>query len=357
MIKIKFLKAHNGDSILINYDDKNGIPKNILIDGGTTQTYFNSSLNQAGELKKEIESIKKRNESIDLLILTHIDDDHICGLLHWFEKDKDAYKIIKNVWFNSGKLIAEYFREPENPDLRLGLKIFNTTETGVRKAVEFEDYLIDNKIWDRKLILQGDKVEADDIQIQVLSPNKKQLFKLLKEFRKVFEGPAYTSGKTKDWNADLINFTREEESNNFKFKEDDRPNNGSSITFILTIQNRKFLFLADGHPTQICEALKELGYSKEKPLEVELLKVSHHGSKKNTSKQLLELIQTDNYIISTNSSGDGHPNKRTLARIIANNPNAILHFNYENVKDGVINKQDFLDFKHFKIKLTTEINF
>lgn len=356
MIKIKFLKAHNGDSILINYNDEKGIPKNILIDGGTRQTYLNS-LNQAGELKKEIESIKKRSEFIDLLILTHIDNDHICGLLHWFEKDKYAYKLIKNVWFNSGKLIAEYFREPENSDLRFGLKIFKTTETGVHQAVEFENYLIDNKIWDRKLILQGDALEDNDIQIQVLSPNPNQLFKLLKKFRKVFKDPAYTSGKTKDWKADLKSFLEEEQLDNFKFEEDKAPNNGSSITFILTLQNKKFLFLADGHPTQICEALKELGYSKEKPLEVELLKVSHHGSKKNTSKQLLELIQTDNYIISTNSSGDGHPNKRTLARIIANNPNAILHFNYENVKVGVINEKDFGDFKHFQIKLTTEINF
>lgn len=357
MIKIKFLKAHNGDSILINCNDEKGIPKNILIDGGTRQTYINSALNQSGDLKKEIDSIKKRSEFIDLLILTHIDNDHICGLLHWFEKDKDAYKLIKNVWFNSGKLIAEYFREPENLALRLELKSPKTPKTGVHQAVEFEDYLMDKKIWNRQLILQGDNVEDDNIQIQVLSPNKDQLCKLLKEFRKEFKDSAYTSGKAKDWDTNLINFIEEEKLNSFKFTEDKAPNNGSSITFILTLQNKKFLFLADGHPTQIYEALKELGYSKENPLEVELLKVSHHGSKKNTSKQLLELIKTNNYIISTNSLGDGHPNKRTVARIIANNPNAILHFNYENVKNGVINKQDFSDFEYFKIKLTTEINY
>ena len=126
MNKIKSLKAQNGDSFLISFVDENSMPKNILIDGGREAAYYDSSNNLHGELKSEIDAIKARKENIDLLILTHIDNDHICGLLKWFEMDTEAYKLIKNVWFNSGKLIADFFKKPENKDLAVGLKIFQS---------------------------------------------------------------------------------------------------------------------------------------------------------------------------------------------------------------------------------------
>lgn len=101
-MKIKFLQAGNGDSFLISFLE-NDIPRNILIDGGIEQTYYSSSTNVNGELYLEIDSIRQRSESIDLLILSHIDNDHICGLLKWFELDNNAHELVKNVWFNSGK--------------------------------------------------------------------------------------------------------------------------------------------------------------------------------------------------------------------------------------------------------------
>ena len=127
---IKFLEAHKGDSILISHQDDEGTSRNILIDGGMSSTYFNSSYNQYGQLHLEIEKIKKRKEKIDLLILSHIDNDHIEGLLKWFSTDAKAYNLVGQVWFNSGKSIAQFFKKEENNDLRLNLKVPNTTYTG-----------------------------------------------------------------------------------------------------------------------------------------------------------------------------------------------------------------------------------
>lgn len=354
-MKIRFLKAHKGDCILISFKDENSVPRNILIDGGMSGTYYDSTSGQYGELKKEIDNIRHSNEFIDLLVLTHIDNDHILGLLNWFEIDKDAHKLVKNVWFNSGKLIAEYLNKPQNSDLSVGIKIANTAFTGVPEALDFEDYLIKNKIGDRKIIIQGDTFEAYGMKVYFLSPNELQLKKLLKEYKAKTGEDVYTAAKEKDWNIDLITFIEEEKNPKYKFVQDTSVTNGSSISFILTLKGKNFLFLGDSHPKEIVKELLKFE-NDGNPLEFEFIKLSHHGSKGNTNKELLEIVKTDNYIISTDSSEHGHPNKRTLARIISVNPNAIFHFNYEYVRNNVFNKQDRIDFK-IKSKVTSEFNY
>lgn len=354
-MKIKILKAGNGDSLFLSFNDE-GTNRNILIDGGVEQTYYSTATNVNGELYSEIDSIRKRNESIDLLILTHIDNDHICGLLKWFELDNKAHELVKKVWFNSGKLIATYFNEPENEDLRIGLKIFSDSQTGVKEAIEYEDYLVEKGIWEKKIVIQGQEHEECGVKIQILSPNEAQLKRLLKEYKEKTGDPAYTTGKEIDWGENIKNFIAEENKPDFKFNQDRSVKNGSSISFILTLDNKCFLFLADSHPKDIVTQLKTLGYSKDKPLEVEVMKVSHHGSKANTNKDLLEIVKTENYIISTDSSGHSHPNKRTLARILNVNPNAVFHFNYEHVRNDMFSTQDRQAFQ-LKARLTKELDF
>lgn len=105
-MKVEFLQASKGDCFIISFKDENNINRNILIDGGMEETYYNPINNRDGDLGIEIERIKMDNEKIDLLILTHIDNDHILGLLNWFRLDTEAYKMIGKVWFNSGSLIT-----------------------------------------------------------------------------------------------------------------------------------------------------------------------------------------------------------------------------------------------------------
>jgi glyoxylase-like metal-dependent hydrolase (beta-lactamase superfamily II) len=113
-MKINFLKAFNGDCIHISLQngDRN---KNILIDGGMPNTYVTLKSKkgkaESGALKTLIESLNEKQEKIDLLILTHVDDDHIGGILRWFEKDQNALDMIGQVWFNSGRLIKETFEQ------------------------------------------------------------------------------------------------------------------------------------------------------------------------------------------------------------------------------------------------------
>ena len=103
---VKFLKAGRGDSILIQ-DSK----CNILIDGGNDSKY----------LLTEMDKIHSKNGKIDLVIVTHHDDDHIVGIIDLFKEIKDnrfgeRNDFVKRIIFNSELNITA---KPDKQDDRL----------------------------------------------------------------------------------------------------------------------------------------------------------------------------------------------------------------------------------------------
>ncbi|HEX8377671.1 MAG TPA: MBL fold metallo-hydrolase [Pedobacter sp.] len=349
-MKIKFLKAFNGDSIWLSFLEKD-IPRNILIDGGTGNTYKTTSTIK-GELFKAIQEIKESGQFIDLLILTHFDDDHIGGVLRWLNKDKEAPKLIKKVWFNSGKEIAKKFKTKENKEL--DIKIVEGVDdfyTSPKQGIKFEKYLRDNNLWEGTIIEQNIEHQLFGLKFKILSPNKEKLKNLLTLYEK--QKDYFTSGNKFDFQTPLKDFIEEENQPSFKFEEDSSVANGSSIAFIMEYDDKNFLFLADAHPSVIIEGLVKFGYNNDNPLNVFFIKVSHHGSMYNTNKELLEIVRTDNYLISSNATKHGLPNKRTIARIINCNPNAFIYFNYD-LKDRVFSQQDWKDYLDFKSKKQNE---
>ena len=349
-MRIKFLKAFNGDSILISFLENN-IPKNILIDGGIGDTYKTTS-NVKGDLHEVIKKIREDKQFIDLLVLTHFDDDHIGGILRWLNKDKEAVSLIKKVWFNSGKEIAKKFTSEENKDL--DIEIAEETDdfhTSPKQGIKFEKYLRDNNLWEGKIIEQGLICDLFGLKFKILSPNDDKLDKLLKLYEK--QTDYFTSGGEYDFGISLKDFIDEEIQPGFKFREDNSVANGSSIAFIMEYENKNFLFLADAHPSIVVEGLNKFGYNKDNQLNAELMKVSHHGSTYNTSEGLLEIVKTKNYVISSDATKHGLPNKRTIARVIHNNPNAFIYFNYD-LKDIMFSAQDWKDYSNFKSKMQNE---
>ena len=313
-MKIKFLKAENGDAIALNFLDKENHQRNILIDGGREATYFDR-VRRNGPLKNAIDDIKQREENIDLLILSHIDNDHIEGFLKWFEHDKKAPEFINEVWFNSGEAIAEYLNKPKNDDLDLFIADGSNVLTGVDEGIEFQEFLRKHSLDCDGIIKKGFEWEGFGLKVNVLTPTHKQLEDLLELYHEETGDVRYTAAGN-DWSKNLRDIIAEEEKSSFRFKQDRSEKNGSSITCLITYKDKSFLLLADSHPKEVSSALKDLGYSKENPLKVEFMQVSHHGSKANNNKELFELVDTKHYIISTNSSGHGHPHKSVIARII-----------------------------------------
>ncbi|HCQ90857.1 MAG TPA: hypothetical protein DIU45_15465 [Clostridium sp.] len=61
-----------------------------------------------------------------------------------------------------------------------------------------------------------------------------------------------------------------------------------------------------------------------KDINIDLVKVSHHGSKHNTNKELIHCLGSEEFIMLTNKSVD----KETIATIVRNVENSKIYCNY-----------------------------
>jgi hypothetical protein len=334
--RFKVLQAGHGDSILIQ-GDFDGQPRNILVDGGPSKTYQYGVF--PGALKKELQKIEQNGQRIDLLILSHIDDDHIDGLLCGFRNKGPLQRLTDKVWFNSGKLIFEHFNKPFDGSNLVYLPGNNSvvgeeTLTSVSQGVNFESVIESQGIWDRKLILAGQELVEFGIKFTILSPTEDKLQRLLTEWKR--KSPdSLTASKKSDYDEKF-----DEILLNDHFEEDRSKSNGSSIAFIFEYNDKKLLLLGDAHNEVIVKSLKDLGHDDKNPLECDYVKLSHHGSKKNTSYELLNLLKCQNFIFSSNTDIHKLPNKTTIARIAKYQPEANLLFNYPNIIEDYIFKND-----------------
>ena len=326
------LPAAHGDCILIQGEFE-GQYRNILIDGGPAKTY--AYRRRSGELKIALENIKNAEQRIDLLILSHVDDDHIGGLLVGFKNGDLLEQLTDKVWFNSGKLIFQHFNQEYDDSNLVDFESLKTgtvvdEQTSIRQGVKFEEYITERGIWQHEVILAGQEHELFGIKFTILSPSAGKLEKLLFKWQR--EQPdSLTSSADTDYDQSFSELLE-----NDKFSEDSSIHNGSSIAFIFEYQDHRLLLLGDTHAQIIVDSIKDLKFTETKKLKVDYIKLSHHGSQYNTSPELLCLLDCQNFIISTDSRRHGLPNKITLARINSQFPQAHFWFNYPKIIDSKI---------------------
>lgn len=99
-IQIKALKAGNGDCFLISYFGNHSKRVNILVDGGNGFDTYKK------HIRTEVYNRIKKKQGIDLLIISHIDQDHIKGIIYLTRDIMDPEHDIKGssiakYWFNS----------------------------------------------------------------------------------------------------------------------------------------------------------------------------------------------------------------------------------------------------------------
>ena len=300
-IKFNFFKALAGDSILISTDNTN-----ILIDGGFGVTYEE-------QIKPKLNRI---DNALDLVVLTHIDEDHICGLIEMIKNDRKNTAKIKDLWFNSIKSIR--VRKNRNVSVSYG------------QGLTFDDLLkeydvpVNNKIFLADSENQKQYTINNEIELQLLSPYESDL-KILEKKEPKNQNPTEC----------LKNKTTQVSTT---FGNDKRPPNKSSIAFMLKYDTKVFLFLADANIDVINKSLINLGYSEDNKLVVEFVKLSHHGSLENINEDFLKLIDTDKFVILTDGKNkhNGHPSKEIFPLIVkhlAQDKNIEFIFNYEGIKN------------------------
>lgn len=218
-----------------------------------------------------------------------------------------------------------------------------TTDTSIGQGIIFEDYIEEKDIWDRKLIKNNVEFECLGLGFKILSPSTDKLKLLLKKWEEEYPESIYTAVEKNDYDMTLSEHIEVD-----KFKEDTKEHNGSSIAIVITYNEKNIVFLGDAHPTVVANSLKYFKYTIENPLNAELVKISHHGSKANNSIEMISLINTKKYIISTNGDRHAHPNKQLLGRLASINSECEIYFNYPEQIETIFLDQDYKDFPNFK---------
>src|SRR5215469_1306523 len=95
MFTVEMLAAEQGDAVWIEYGARNSVHR-VLIDAGTPSS--------AAAIKQRIERLPRAQRRFDLLVVTHVDTDHIGGVLKLLA-ERPAGLAFDDVWFNAWRHI------------------------------------------------------------------------------------------------------------------------------------------------------------------------------------------------------------------------------------------------------------
>ena len=310
MSKIHFLPVSYGDSFVIECE-KGGQRGVVLVDGGP-QGY--------GEVvEKKVEEVG----TPDLMVLTHYDNDHIGGLTDYIKSYNGKGKLpAKEVWANC----AGYARVDEEPRLTADGKVSPVMPCSITQGVQLARLLdaIARKgelTWSDNLI-EGFSKEFPFATVEVVSPTAegRQLAVGKQEKVAATLKPEAATMANKSLDKEEIILPLEDLAKDCpkppSAKVDAEVANAASIAILLRCDDLSILMLGDCYPHNVVDYLRKNKYSETNPLEVDFVKVAHHGSRHNTSNELLDLIKCNHFIISTNGAKFGHPDREAFAHIL-----------------------------------------
>lgn len=335
MFQLRFLPATIGDSIWVTYGDADH-QHHLLIDGGTAGT--------RNHIHSELRNLPEGERLVELMVVSHVDKDHIGGILTMLERNEVEFKV-NDFWFNA-------FRHmPQVDDALLSV----AQGERLTNALDDRDETITwNGAFDEQAVVipeSGDLPEitlAGGMKLTLLSPNLDALHEMGDEWAHEVLGEGLEPGGE---------LSEEEEAPDFDdmllggalpdvvtlaesdFDSDDSPANGSSIAFLAEFEGKRVLFAADAHVPLLLDSLEKI--SPGEKLDVDLFKVSHHGSKRTISRELVEKVNCRRFAISTNGSIFRHPDHEAVARILVGDQDDLeLHFNYRSPHNEIWDRDE-----------------
>ncbi len=337
-VQIELFPARGGDCILITFE---AIDYRILIDGGFKGTFVHS-------LASRLQSLDAAGKGIDLLAVTHVDNDHIMGIIALFEALKlQKIKIeIREIWYNGyrhlftgQKQAVSFAQEKRLADETRKIDVSKTEtckhkEIGYSQGETLAKLLADTwgKVWNRQF--NGKAVCCQNKGLSVGLYEKKLFVTLLNP------GPLELKALEQQWNAfrrkkclPLINGDSalyEDCFERFLSNTDASVTNQSSIAFLLTYAGSRkktyqLLFLGDASAERCLERLEDW-----KSIPFDCFKLPHHGSKNNITQETLRQMHTEYLLFSTDGRKYGHPDWEVAEAAIQAETCEKLVFNYES---------------------------
>ena len=328
MFRIEMLPAFHGDCIWVEYGEENDAHR-ILIDGGPLPTY--------DALRARFEKVPKDRRYFELFVLTHVDADHIESTVKLLNAAKLDFEV-GDIWFNAWRHLLSSHGDELGP-----------VQGEYVSALITRHGLPWNNAFNRGPVMLPDGQEIPVItlpggmKITLLSPDAKKLAKLAPEWAKAVRAAGLEPGVPREILEDLSRRKKYRPADELgeghfdigtlaqaPFESDRTTPNGSCIAFLAEYKGKSCLFLGDAHAPLIVESIKRLLTKRsEGKLTVNAIKLPHHGSKNNVSRELIELLNCPQYLVSTNGSIFAHPDAEAIARIIRyGGRSPMIFFNY-----------------------------
>jgi hypothetical protein len=339
------LPAEDGDSLLVEVGNR-ASPYRILIDGGRTGT--------ATIIRQMIEEFPHRSgpRAIDLVVLSHVDADHIEGFLELLVSESELD--VGDVWFNGAHHMAAVrgIHIRQHLERRRGEEARPINFLSVAQGLEFGKRLA-ARGWPWNQAFGGRPVMTepnhnlpvvsmtDGGKITVIGPPKGKLEAFAPEWTQAFKGLAKIEEPTLRGGRPRPVPSPENLRSIAKHLDDvdrTRPN-GSSIALVVQYRGKWALFTGDAHPDDVGAALSRLeGWTSASTFDV--AKASHHGSARNNTSALTNLLKSERWLISSSGSRHQHPDPEAIARIILGS-NVLKHiiFNYKSKYNSVWSSQ------------------
>lgn len=324
LFTLEALEAKKGDALILHYGDDVDHPKLIVIDGGPAGVYNGSLKPRLDQLKAAISP----NDPLPLrmVMVSHIDDDHINGILAMTEKlvklQDDGMALpyeIMTMWHNSfddllgnedeeltasvqkaavasvsGKFSANF---PVREEAALVLASVNQGRR-LRDATTALGATVNEGFSGLVMVPEGDssrEVElGDDLIFTVVGPQQEQVEALQEEWNKqakklgVMRAAAFV---------------------------DESVFNLSSIVVVAKLGKKTMLLTGDARGDFVLKGLERAGLLKNGACHFDLLKVNHHGSDNNVSTEYFRRLTADHYVVSGNGE-HGNPEKATFQMLL-----------------------------------------
>jgi hypothetical protein len=339
-------RARKGDCLLLHYgsEDEPGL---VMIDGGPRGVYEPHLRPRLEELREARGLSENDPLRVDLLMVSHVDDDHIQGILELTSELRDAvnehrpsFVQIQGLWHNSFDNIIKHNTEPLTASVTASFGTASLNGSGdlsEDKKAEIEDESDEHP----EVVLSGLKVLASIAQGAQLREDAKRLdLPLNPEFRGEII-VAKEDGKSLDIGSGLtfkvvgpmlpeVDALRKKHLEWLKKlkEEGKKPSdvlaayvdksvpNLSSLVLLAEVGGKKMLLTGDARGDKILEGLELTGLVKKGgKMNVDLLKVPHHGSSNNLDKDFFERIIAEHYVFSGDGE-HGNPERESLEMLL-----------------------------------------
>lgn len=347
MLEMTMLPARQGDAIWIRWGDE-ADPHQMMIDMGTEEI--------GEQVRQRIEALPEARRKFDLLVVSHVDRDHIGGVLTCLAEADDpiAGLEIEDVWFNGFPHLSGG-SVPQPGEEGGGLEAMGPAQ-GERLASWLR-----KQVWNKEFggapvqRVPGESLQTvtlhDDLKLTVLGPTPARLEKFINTWVVEVE-EALRKGTLTEVSPGLESMGSKHPPD-LEFEDDleilaetsnssdKSPANGSSISLLLEYKGRKVLLSGDAFADDLVDAIGEVGGTER--VKLDAFKLPHHCSRNNVFKSLVESVDCRRWLVSTDGTQFRHPDAIALARVISYSTvrAPILSFNVPSKYTGWWNNEDW----------------